>query len=112
MSIMKTLASIFSAIILVIGLSACGIFESKYRYACQDPEKWGTSECVKTLCTSYCTEDLLGYDPTEGKEEISEISEEPQEETTSAIIEEPKSAPAPENVDEINQAVDDLSKGN
>jgi hypothetical protein len=115
MSIMKTIASIFSALLLVIGLTACGVFEGKYRYECQDPENWGTPKCTKPLCTSYCTEDLLGYDPTEVKEEISEMPEmldEPQEETTSDIIEEPKSAPAPENVDEINQMVDDLSKGN
>ena len=112
MSIVKTILSIFSAVILLLGLSACGVFESKYRYECQDPKKWGTSECTKPLCTGYCTEDLIGYDPTEVKEEISEISKEPQEETTSDIIKEPKSAPAPENVDEINQMVDNLSEGN
>jgi len=112
MSVMKIIISIFSAVILAFGASSCGVFEGKYRYECQDPANWGSSDCTKPLCTSYCTEDLLGYDPTEGKEKISEIPEEPQEETTSDIIEEPKSAPAPENVDEINQMVDNLSEGN
>jgi hypothetical protein len=64
------------------------------------------------LAEGSCTTDLIGFDPKEGKEEISEISEEPQEEVTSDIIEEPKDAPALENVDEINQMVDNLSEGN
>jgi hypothetical protein len=113
MSIMKTLISIFSAIILALGLSSCG-YDGHYRYPCQDPANWQSAECNPPICeaTGSCTSDLLGFDPKEGKEEMSEILEEVQEDTTSDIIEEPKGASAPENVDEINQMVDDLSEGN
>ena len=109
---MKVALSIFSAIVLALGVSGCGIFQDRYRYECQDPQNWNNEICKPPLCAGYCTADLLGFDPYEGIEEISEISEEPQEETTSDIIKEPKSAPAPENVDEINQMVDNLSEGN
>jgi hypothetical protein len=107
---MKILTAIFSSIILALGLSACG-YDGHYRYPCQDPVNWETPECNPPLCeaTGTCTTDLLGYDPKEGKEEIAE---EPVQETTSDIIEEESSAPAPENVDNINQMVDEMSEGN
>lgn len=107
---MKILTAIFSSIILALGLSACG-YDGHYRYPCQDPINWETPECNPPLCeaTGTCTTDLLGYDPKEGKEEITE---EPVQETTSDIIEEGSSAPAPENVDNINQMVDEMSEGN
>ena len=112
MSIMKVTLSIFSAIVLALGVSACGIFEDRYRYECQDPQNWNSENCKPPLCTGYCTVDLLGFDQNEGMEEISEISEEPQEETTSDILEEPKSGSEPENVDSINKMVSELSEGN
>jgi hypothetical protein len=107
---MKILTAIFSSIILALGLSACG-YDGHYRYPCQDPVNWEAPECNPPLCeaTGTCTADLLGYDPKEGKEEITE---EPVQETTSDIIEEESSAPAPENVDNINQMVDEMSEGN
>lgn len=110
---MKTLISIFSTIILALVLSSCG-YDGSYRYPCQDPVNWESAECNPPICeaTGSCTSDLLGFDPKEGKEEISEILEDTQEDTTSDIIEEPKDAPASENVDEINQMVDNLSEGN
>lgn len=112
MLIMKVTLSIFSAIVLALGLSACGVFESRYRYECQDPQNWNSENCKPPLCTGYCTVDLLGFDPNEGMEEISKISEESMNETTSAIIKEPKSASEPENVDSINKMISELSEGN
>lgn len=112
MLIMKATLSIFTAIILTFGLSACGIFEDRYRYKCQDPQNWNSENCKPPLCTGYCTVDLLGFDPNEGIEEISEISEEPMDKTTSAIIKESKSASEPEDVDSINKMISELSEGN
>jgi hypothetical protein len=107
---MKILTAIFSSIILALGLSACG-YDGHYRYPCQDPVNWEAPECNPPLCeaTGTCTTDLLGYNPKEGKEEITEKT---VQETTSDIIEEESSAPAPENVDNINQMVDEMSEGN
>jgi len=106
---MKTLTAIFSAIILALGLSACG-YDGHYRYPCQDPANFGSKECVPPLCevTGQCTTDLIGFDPTTEEK----ISEDVAEDTTSDIIEEEQSAPAPENVDNINQMVDEMSEGN
>lgn len=107
---MKTLTAIFSAIVLALGLSACG-YDGHYRYPCQDPVNWEAPECNPPLCeaTGTCTADLIGYDPNEGK--LEEMPSESTDSTTSDIIEE-QSAPAPENVDNINNMVDNLSEGN
>lgn len=107
---MKILISIFSSIILALGLSSCG-YDGHYRYPCQDPANWESPECNPPLCeaTGTCTSDLIGYDPSEGKEETSD---QPVEETTSDIIEEPVKTSTQENVDEINGMVDEISKGN
>lgn len=114
MQTVKVILSIFSAVILAIGVSACG-YDGSYRYPCQDPANWQNAECNPPICEAEgtCTKDLLGFDPSEGIKETPEnVIEEPAEEITSDIIEEPKSAPAPENVDEINKMVDNLSEGN
>jgi hypothetical protein len=107
---MKVLIGIFSSFILALGLTACG-YDGHYRYPCQDPVNWESPECNPPLCkaTGTCTTDLLGFDPKESEPE--KISSEEIEQTTSDIIEEP-SAPAPENVDNINSMVDELSEGN
>lgn len=67
---------IFSLFFLFIAgslLSSCG-YEGKYRYACQDPDNWGKSECEPPACKvdGACTETLLGWDPTETSVEITE----------------------------------------
>jgi len=106
---MKILAAFISAIFISIGLTACG-YDGHYRYPCQDPANFGTEECVPPLCevTGQCTTDLIGFDPTT-KEEMSQDS---TDETTSDIIDEPSAEPAPENVDNINNMVDEVSEGN
>ncbi len=96
--------------LLGLMLTGCG-YDGHYRYPCQDPVNWEAKECNPPLCeaTGTCTKDLIGYDPNEGK---VEITEEAPEETNSDIIEESNEAPAPENVDNINNMVDDISEGN
>jgi len=98
------------SIILAITLTGCG-YDGHYRYPCQDPVNWEAPECNPPICeaTGTCTKDLIGYDPNEGK---AEITEETSDEITSDIIEDTKEEPLPENVDNINGMVDDISKGN
>lgn len=45
-------------------LAGCG-YDGSYRYPCQDPENWGSKDCVPPACLvdGACTEDLLGFDP-------------------------------------------------
>lgn len=99
-------------LISLIGLllTGCG-YDGHYRYPCQDPVNWESPECNPPLCeaTGTCTKDLIGYDPAEGKQEITE---ETTDQITSDIIEESNDAPAPENVDKINNMVDEISEGN
>jgi len=106
---MKIVISVISAIFIALGLTACG-YDGHYRYPCQDPANFGTKECVPPLCevTGQCTTDLLGFDPTSEEK----ISQDTTEEITSDIIEETNDAPAPENVDDINDMVDEVSEGN
>jgi hypothetical protein len=77
MLVMKAILSIFATIILTFGLSGCGIFQDRYRYECQDPQKWNNEICKPPLCEGYCPADLLGFDPNEGIEEISEETPQP-----------------------------------
>lgn len=109
---MKALYIIFSSILIMIGTTSCG-YDGHYRYPCQDPVNWESPECNPPLCeaTGTCTKDLIGYDPQEGKQEEAPTEETPDS-TTSDIIEETNDAPAPENVDSINQMVDEISEGN
>ena len=95
---------------MTFSLSACG-YDGHYRYPCQDPANWEKAECNPPLCeaTGTCTVDLIGYDPNEIK---NENVEENTEDITSDIIEETADAPAPENVDKINEMVDQVSEGN
>lgn len=105
---------LFLSIILALTLTGCG-YDGHYRYPCQDPVNWEAPECNPPICdaTGMCTKDLLGYDPNEGKEEITEeIVEQPIDETTSDIIKETKKEPLPENVDNINEMVNNISEGN
>jgi hypothetical protein len=52
-------------LLLLLGpsLSACG-YDGNFRYACQDPENWGTEDCIPPKCrvTGTCTSDLLGFE--------------------------------------------------
>lgn len=111
MSIVKTILSIFSAIILAMGVSSCG-YDGHFRYPCQDPENWESPECQPPICivNGACPSDLVDINIEENI-----IEEEPQE-TTSDIIEEGSDAPAtkpkPENVDNINNMVNEISEGN
>lgn len=110
---MKPLLSVIFAFIIAIGITACG-YDGHYRYPCQDPANFGSKECIPPLCkvNGQCTEDLLGFDPT--AENV--LPEESTDETTSDIIEESSDAsasePEPENVDDINNMVDNISRGN
>lgn len=60
---MKRLSFVFVSLVV---LSACG-YDGKYRYACQDPENWGKTECEPPACKvdGACTATLLGWDPNE-----------------------------------------------
>ena len=53
-------------LVSTLALASCG-YDGKYRYPCQDPENWGTSECEPPECMvdGACTETLLGWDPNE-----------------------------------------------
>ena len=59
-------------VLLLLALSSCG-YNGSYRYSCQDPDNWGTKECVPPLCSAdgNCTETLLGFDPTATTIEIA-----------------------------------------
>ena len=102
--------NILVSFLMVFSLAGCG-YDGHYRYPCQDPENWESPECNPPLCeaTGTCTIDLIGYDPNESKQEITEDT---TDEAPSDIIEESNDAPAPENVDNINNMVDDISEGN
>ena len=63
----------FSLVLIsIFTLASCG-YDGKYRYACQDPENWGSTECEPPVCKvdGACTETLLGWDPTETTVEIT-----------------------------------------
>lgn len=110
---MKPFLFIISALIIATGITACG-YDGHYRYPCQDPANFGSKECIPPLCkvNGQCTEDLLGFDPTAENNSVEDSTEE----TTSDIIEESNDAsapePKPENVDDINDMVDNISRGN
>jgi predicted small lipoprotein YifL len=101
------LRNIILVLLMTFSLSACG-YDGHYRYPCQDPANWENAECKPPLCeaTGTCTKDLVGFDPSSG------VVEETPDEITSDIIEDTSDAPAPENVDKINDMVDEVSEGN
>lgn len=63
---MKT---IFGILFVSLILSSCG-YEGRYRYECQDPANWESSECNPPECkvTGTCTTDIIGFDPNEQPE--------------------------------------------
>jgi hypothetical protein len=65
-----------SIAILSAMLSGCG-YDGHYRYPCQNPANWGTTECIPPVCesTGTCTKDLLGYDPLATESAIIEVEE-------------------------------------
>ena len=55
----------FSLVLIpILALASCG-YDGKYRYPCQDPENWESTECQPPICKvdGACTETLLGWDP-------------------------------------------------
>lgn len=100
----------FLSAILALTITGCG-YDGHYRYPCQDPANWEAPECNPPICkaTGTCTEDLIGYDPNEATEEITEQT---SDEITSDIIEETKKEPLLEDVDNINDMVNNISGGN
>ena len=74
---MKKLAFL-SLPLLAVFVSACG-FDGTYRYSCQDPENWGTEDCVPPKCNvdGNCTEILLGFDPLSKDVIITETTDQP-----------------------------------
>jgi hypothetical protein len=58
---MRKLPSALLCGILVLGLSGCGVFESRYRYECQDPANWKEAKCLPPACeaSGTCTKDLV-----------------------------------------------------
>jgi hypothetical protein len=58
---MKRLSLVFLSILALV---SCG-YDGKYRYPCQDPENWESTECQPPVCKvdGACTETLLGWDP-------------------------------------------------
>jgi hypothetical protein len=63
---MKRLSLVFLSI---LALASCG-YDGKYRYPCQDPENWESTECQPPVCKvdGACTETLLGWDPNAATE--------------------------------------------
>jgi hypothetical protein len=63
---MKRLSLVFLSI---LALASCG-YDGKYRYPCQDPENWESTECQPPICKvdGACTETLLGWDPNAATE--------------------------------------------
>ena len=63
---MKRLSLVFLSI---LALASCG-YDGKYRYPCQDPENWKSTECQPPVCKvdGACTETLLGWDPNAATE--------------------------------------------
>jgi hypothetical protein len=55
--------------VAILVLSGCG-YEGHYRYECQDPENWKNEECNPPICLvdGMCTENLIGFDPTNSTE--------------------------------------------
>jgi hypothetical protein len=51
---------------LSLFLAGCG-YDGHYRYECQDPANWNDSDCHPPTCLvdGMCTENLIGFDPTE-----------------------------------------------
>lgn len=72
----RKLVSIISASLLVFTLSGCG-YDGHFRYPCQDPVNWESSECQPPVCDAfgYCTKDLLGFDPLASESDIIETYE-------------------------------------
>jgi hypothetical protein len=64
----------FSLVLIsVLALASCG-YDGKYRYPCQDPENWESTECQPPVCKvdGACTETLLGWDPNAVTETTTE----------------------------------------
>lgn len=59
-------------------VSSCG-YDGHYRYSCQDPENWGSEDCVPPACNvdGNCTEILLGFDPLSKEVIITETTDQP-----------------------------------
>jgi len=59
MAMRKLLISLISCI-MVLSISSCG-YEGRFRYECQDPEKWRTAECNPPICepTGTCTKYIV-----------------------------------------------------
>ena len=60
----------FSLVLIsILALASCG-YDGKYRYPCQDPENWKSTECQPPICKvdGACTETLLGWDPNAATE--------------------------------------------
>jgi len=55
------------AFCLTIALSSCG-YQGFYRYPCQDPKNWETTECKPPVCTASgtCPVDLVKIPQPEG----------------------------------------------
>ena len=57
---MKKLIPIALFGLIMLSLSGCG-YDGHYRYPCQDPVNWESSECKPPICTANgaCPEDLV-----------------------------------------------------
>ncbi|WJZ48431.1 hypothetical protein [Actinomycetia phage DSL-LC01] len=62
---------------LVVAIAGCG-YDGSYRYECQDPENWEEDYCNPPICLvdGMCTETLIGFDPENPPQEVSEDQEE------------------------------------
>jgi hypothetical protein len=60
-------------LVSLLALASCG-YDGKYRYPCQDPENWESTECQPPVCKvdGACTETLLGWDPNAVTETTTE----------------------------------------
>lgn len=87
----RKLITLVSASLLAFTLSGCG-YDGHFRYPCQDPDNWGSTECKPPICDAFgtCTTDLLGFDPLSTESDtIEEV--EVEETETEEVIEESES---------------------
>ena len=70
---MKTL-QILLVLLFAVTIAGC---ESRYRYACQNPDNWNAEECQKPACeaSGTCPDQLTGRVTEEPKVEPSESTD-------------------------------------
>jgi hypothetical protein len=66
---MKKLAVFLGSTVLALGLTGCSGYQGFYRYPCQEPANWETTECKPPVCSvaGTCPVDLVGEEVFNGE---------------------------------------------